>query len=149
MASSKLLALVYSDTLVTLGFATSERKYQPVQLLDYTTDCMSRYLIIGGCSSNVPASATYQGVNIVGQWRRAFCNATLVAAGGVGGIIGTITFRAQDAPDYHPGLYTCFAAAALTVVSVLITSTNHYIQNKKADRGEIIIEGVEGFRYKL
>jgi hypothetical protein len=116
---------------------------------DRIADPAHRYLIIGGCSSNVPASATYQGVNIVGQWRRAFCNATLVAAGGIGGLVGTITFRAQDAPQYNPGLYTCFTAAALTVVSVFITSTAHYIQNKKQARGEIIIEGVEGFRYKL
>jgi hypothetical protein len=108
-----------------------------------------RYLIIGGCSSNVPASATYQGINIVGQWRRAFCNATLVAAGGIGGIIGTITFRQQDAPTYIPGLATCFCGAGLTIVSVLATSTHHFIQNRRQAQGRIVIEGVEGFRYTL
>jgi hypothetical protein len=47
---------------------------------------------------------SYQGNNIRGQWKRAFCSATLVGFGGVGGIAGSLIFRNQDAPGYLPGV---------------------------------------------
>jgi hypothetical protein len=51
----------------------------------------------------------YQANNIRGQWKRAFCSATFVSAGAVGGIAGSLVFRSQDAPKYHPGIYACIA----------------------------------------
>lgn len=39
--------------------------------------------------------------------QRAFGSATIVGAGGIGGIIGSTVFRTQDAPYYHLGLYVC------------------------------------------
>lgn len=42
-----------------------------------------------------------QANNIRGQWKRAFCSATLVGFGGIGGIAGSLVFRSQDAPDYR------------------------------------------------
>jgi hypothetical protein len=107
------------------------------------------YLITAGANSNVPASMTYQANNVVGQWRRAFTAATIVAAGGVGGVIGSVAFRPEDSPTYGPGLYTCFAAAALTILSVCTTTVYMWHMNKKQARGEIVIEGVVGFRYTL
>ena len=73
----------------------------------------------------------------------------MVAAGGVGGTIAGTVFRSQDAPAYIPGLITCFLAAGLTMLSVGITSTYMYVQNRKQAQGKIVIEGVEGFRYTL
>ena len=97
----------------------------------------------------MPASLTYQANNVVGQWKRAFTSATIVAMGGIGGIVGSLVFRDQDAPTYHPGLYTCFTAAALTIVSVATTSAYMFVQNKKQAAGRTVIEGMEGFRYTL
>ena len=51
------------------------------------------FLTTAGANSNVPASMTYQANNIRGQWKRAFCSATLVGLGGVGGIAGSLVFR--------------------------------------------------------
>ncbi|KAL5350909.1 hypothetical protein ACLOAV_004482 [Pseudogymnoascus australis] len=59
------------------------------------------FLIVGAAFSNIPHSLTYQHNNIVGQWKRAFCSATIVASGGVGGIIGSLVFRSEDAPSYR------------------------------------------------
>lgn len=69
--------------------------------------------------------------------------------GGVGGIVGSLVFRSQDAPTYHPGLYACFTAAALTIVSVTTTSIYMFTQNKKQAQHRSVIEGMEGFRYTL
>lgn len=85
----------------------------------------------------------------MGQWKRAFSNALMVAFGALGGIIGTTTFRSQDAPQYLPGLITVFLVAGITICSVIITTLYMMRQNKRAAKGEIIIEGVPGFRYTL
>jgi MFS-type transporter involved in bile tolerance (Atg22 family) len=59
------------------------------------------FFIVGPGFANIPFSLTYQANNILGQWKRAFCSATIVGAGGIGGIIGSLVFRSQDAPAYR------------------------------------------------
>jgi sugar phosphate permease len=51
------------------------------------------FLTTAGANANVPAAMSYQANNIRGQWKRAFCSATLVGMGGVGGIAGSLVFR--------------------------------------------------------
>lgn len=51
------------------------------------------FLVTAGANSNVPATMSYQANNIRGQWKRAFCSATLVGFGGIGGIAGGLIFR--------------------------------------------------------
>ncbi|ORY16613.1 major facilitator superfamily domain-containing protein [Clohesyomyces aquaticus] len=112
------------------------------------------FLTTAGANSNVPAAMAYQANNIRGQWKRAFCSATLVGFGGVGGIAGSLIFRTQDAPSYHPGLYACIACCLLTLIIVAITTLVFLRQNKRAARGEIELEDSEedhqkGFRYTI
>ncbi|KAK5162376.1 hypothetical protein LTS14_000723 [Recurvomyces mirabilis] len=107
------------------------------------------FLVVGGSNANVPASLTYQAVNIVGQWKRAFCSATIVGMGGIGGIIGSLAFRSKDAPAYRPGLYCCLTAAALTVVNVLCTTLYMIRKNRLQAMNRAVLEGVEGFRYTI
>ena len=83
----------------------------------------------------------------VGQLKRAVGTAILVGGGGCGGVIAANVFRQQDAPKYLPGLYTGIAVQALTVVLVSKNFFVFYRQNRKAERGETLIEGTEGFRY--
>ncbi|KAL4949238.1 major facilitator superfamily domain-containing protein [Aspergillus filifer] len=75
-----------------------------VALLGYASNNGVRYfgafILTGSCNANIPASLTYQSNNITGQWRRAFGSALIVGAGGVGGVIGGLVFRDQDAPEY-------------------------------------------------
>ncbi|KAL4973678.1 major facilitator superfamily domain-containing protein [Aspergillus desertorum] len=94
------------------------------------------FLTTAGANANIPASMAYQANNIRGQWTRAFASATLVAFGAIGGIAGSLVFRSQDAPDYIPGIWAVIALY-------------FWISNRKADRGEKIIEGSPGFRYTL
>lgn len=51
------------------------------------------FIVTAGANSNIPASMSYQANNIRGQWKRAFCSATLVGFGGIGGICGSLVFR--------------------------------------------------------
>jgi hypothetical protein len=67
------------------------------------------FVTVAGTNSAIPAVMAYQANNIRGQWRRAFCSASLTGIGGIGGIAGALIFRTDDAPGYIPGFATCMA----------------------------------------
>jgi peptidoglycan/LPS O-acetylase OafA/YrhL len=92
---------------------------------------------------------TWQANNIRGQWKRALCSATLVGAGGIGGIVGGTVFRTQDAPNYVPGIVACMISAAMIIIISLLLNLKFWRANKRVANGGKIIEGLEGFRYTL
>ncbi|KAI0460534.1 major facilitator superfamily domain-containing protein [Xylaria acuta] len=113
---------------------------------------LGSFLLIAGANSNVPATLAYQATNIRGQWKRALGSAIMVGFGGIGGIAGSLVFRAEDKPEYRPGLWACIAVSLLNIVIVGICTLSFYIDNKKADRGEKELEADDedfqpGFRY--
>lgn len=122
-------------------------------LLGYTKNNGLRYfgvfLATISANANIPAILTYQANNIRGQWKRALCSATLVGAGGIGGIIGSTVFREKDAPNYGPGIMTCMIANALVLVITGLLSLKFHRANKRVERGGKAIEGQEGFKYTL
>ena len=69
--------------------------------------------------------------------------------GGVGGIAGSTVFRSQDAPAYHPGIYAAIVANCLIIITVGLLSVHFFMSNKKARRGQKIIEGQQGFLYTI
>lgn len=111
------------------------------------------FFTCAGANSNIPHMMSWQANNIRGQWKRAFCSATLVAFGGIGGIAGSLVFREQDKPGYKPGLWACMTGSLIIIVIVIITDIHFYFKNKKQARGELILEPVDGtdssdkFRY--
>jgi MFS family permease len=98
------------------------------------------FLVTAGANSNIPAAMAFQANNIRGQWKRAFCSATLVGFGGVGGIVGSLVFRDKDMPAYVPGMLTCIACAVVAILTVLVLDFTFKRENAKADRGEKILE---------
>jgi MFS family permease len=111
------------------------------------------FLVTAGANSNIPAVMSFQANNIRGQWKRAFCSATLVGFGGIGGIAGSLVFRKQDeATGYKPGMYACIACALLNIILVCLLDLNFKRENGKADRGEKTLEAYDdesnpNFRY--
>lgn len=116
-------------------------------IMGFTSSVGVRYfgvfLTCAGANSNIPQCMTFQANNIRGQWKRAFCSATLVGFGGVGGIAGSLVFRSQDAPEYHPGLYACIAASLVIILTTLLLDLKFYFDNKKQAAGTLTIEGSE------
>jgi MFS family permease len=134
--------IVFNSILALIG----------LPIMGYADSVAVRYfgvfLVTAGVNSNIPLVMTYQANNIRGQWKRAFCSATLVGFGGIGGIAGSLVFRSQDAPGYHPGLYACIACCLLNLVLVGLLSLKFFRDNKKQAQGKLVIEGGEaGFRY--
>ncbi|KAL8993801.1 MAG: hypothetical protein Q9169_006072 [Polycauliona sp. 2 TL-2023] len=107
------------------------------------------FFATAGANANVPSVLTYQANNIRGQWKRAFCSATLVGGGALGGIVGSTVFRSQDSPTYVPGLSVAMGSQVVILITVALLTVNFKAQNKKADKGEKILEDLEGFRYTV
>jgi len=107
------------------------------------------FLICCGFNTNIPACMTYQSNNIRGQWKRAFCSATLIGTGGIGGIAGSLMFRSQDAPGYRPGMYASLGCAVLTLIVICINTWYFKRENAKADKGLKILQGHPDFRYTV
>lgn len=106
------------------------------------------FFATAGANANIPVTASYQANNIRGQWKRAFCSATLVGFGALGGIVGSTVFRDQDYPDYVPGISVAIGSQVLIITLVGLLSLDIKRQNGKADRGEKLLEnGDEHFRY--
>ncbi|KAK5135980.1 hypothetical protein LTR08_004234 [Meristemomyces frigidus] len=122
-------------------------------LLGFATHNGVRYfgvfLATTSANSNIPCVLTYQANNIRGQWKRALCSATLVGAGGIGGIVGSTVFRRQDSPAYRPGMYATILASGLIVIITCLMTLKFHRANKRAAAGGKVIEGLPGFRYTL
>lgn len=122
-------------------------------LLGFATNPGARYfgvfLATTSCNANIPSILSFQANNIRGQWKRAFASATLVGAGGIGGIVGSTVFRSEDKPGYRPGIYTTIIAAGLTVVITAGMMWKFQRANQRAEAGGKVIEGLRGFRYTL
>lgn len=104
--------------------------------------------VIGICA-NVPTQFGYQHANMVGQSKRALTLGMMTIGGAFGGIISGNIFRAKDAPKYLPGLGVCMAFQCITICLVVKNFFYYTWCNRKADRGEMIIQGQPGFRYTL
>lgn len=53
----------------------------------------------------------------------------------------------KEAPTYRTGLWAVTGAQLFLFVSTLGMTYHYWRQNKKADRGEVVLEGMEDFRY--
>ncbi|KAF2093360.1 MFS general substrate transporter [Rhizodiscina lignyota] len=122
-----------------------------VSMTGYATNVHTRYagvfLGVIGIIGNVPTQWAYQHNNMVGQNKKALTMACMVMGGAFGGIISGNIFQAKDAPGYRSGLWICIAFQIVYFFLVCKNFVIFYIQNKRADRGEIIIEGQPGFRH--
>lgn len=112
-------------------------------------DLAGVFLATAAANANIPCILTWQANNIRGQWKRALCSATLVGAGGIGGILGGTVFRTQDAPDYFLGIVACMVSAGFIIILSLMLNLKFWRANKRAASGGKVIEGLEGFRYTL
>ena len=135
--------IVYHSILALIG----------LPIMGYAQNNAVRYfgvfLVTAGANANIPSAMAYQANNIRGQWKRAFCSASLVGMGGIGGIAGSLVFRQEDSPNYLPGIWACMTCNALIIVIVGLLSLYFMKKNKQVMRGETMIEGLAGFKYTL
>lgn len=108
------------------------------------------FLGFGGITAMIPMIVSWSQTSVRLQSKRAFSSAVVVAFGGVGGIVASVAFMEKEATQGYPTGMTValsFQASNLLVISGLMLWFRH--QNKRADRGEVVLEEAPGFRYQL
>lgn len=135
-------ALVFNAMLAIIGLSLVGFHHSP------KVRYFGVFLATAGANANVPVCMAYQANNIRGQWKRAFCSATLVGFGSLGGIVGSTVFRSQDRPGYRPGISVAIGSQVVIMCCVALLTVEFRRQNAKADRREKVLEaGDEKFRY--
>ena len=67
--------------------------------------------------------------------------------GALGGIVGSTVFRSEDSPTYVPGLSVAMGSQVVILLVVGALTVVFKSNNKKADRGEKVLEDLPSFRY--
>lgn len=109
------------------------------------------FFAAAGCNSNVPLVTSWAQTGIRQQSRRAFTSAFIIAWGGIGGILAGVAFKSSEAkkvPQFPTGIYLTMAMAAATFLFALGLIIYFKYQNRRADRGEVVLEGDPAFRYQ-
>lgn len=70
-----------------------------------------------------------------------------VGFGAIGGIYASTVFMQKETPTYRTGIWAVVGAQLYLIVSTILLVFYYWRQNKRADRGEVVIEGLQGFRY--
>lgn len=106
------------------------------------------FLISLGTSGCYPTIFAYSSNNVVSQSKRSIQTALLTTAGEIGGLLGTVAYRAQDAPRYIPGLLASLVSQGVLLVTLFVTTMYFWRQNALMKAGKRFKEG-EGFYYTL
>lgn len=106
------------------------------------------FLAGGGCNSNVPLVLSWAQCSIRAQSKRAFTAAIIVAFGGVGGILSGVVFMQKEAPSYRTGVFFTIGINAFTICACGFLHGYYRWQNRRADKGLVVLEDSPGFRYQ-
>ncbi|KAI0888064.1 MFS general substrate transporter [Annulohypoxylon maeteangense] len=102
-----------------------------------------------GVNGLVVTTLAWQANNLRGDAKRACATAFMIAVSGLGGIYSSLVFRQQDAPDYIPGIIAVMAICIAAVVAACISIVLLRLENKRADEGKKIIDGLANFRWTI
>jgi sugar phosphate permease len=107
------------------------------------------FFAVGGGNSNVPLIISWQATAIRSQSKRGYVSALSVAFGGIGGILGSALFFNKEAKKGYPtGINVTLGLNAFTFACAGCLYLYMRMMNRKADKGEVVIEDNEDFRYQ-
>lgn len=108
------------------------------------------FLAFGGTTALIPQVVSWSQTSVRLQSKRAFSSALVVAFGGVGGVIAGVAFMEKEAKRGYPtGMTVSISLQSSNVVVILGLMAWFKYQNRRADRGEVVLEEAAGFRYQL
>jgi sugar phosphate permease len=92
---------------------------------NYLTNCIG---------SSLPLLYSWVSANIAGHTKKVTMNAILLMSFCLGNIIGPLTFRQDDAPDFVPAKITIVVTCAFAAAMALVLRAYYVWENKKRDR---------------
>ncbi|TFK44848.1 major facilitator superfamily domain-containing protein [Crucibulum laeve] len=107
------------------------------------------FLVNAGASGCIPGVLAYAANNITSHSKRSVQTATVIAAGGIGGIFATTVYRQQDFPRYLNGIWATIGCQFLMLALLGLTSFTFSRRNKLAREGKIILENTPGFYHTI
>ncbi|TXT04716.1 uncharacterized protein COLE_07535 [Cutaneotrichosporon oleaginosum] len=108
------------------------------------------FLAFGGITALIPMIVSWSQTSVRRQSKRGFSSALVVAFGGVGGILASVAFMEREAKAGYPtGMTLSIALQSSNVVGILGLMAWFKYQNGRADRGVVVLEESESFRYQL
>ncbi|KAK5172366.1 uncharacterized protein LTR77_004005 [Saxophila tyrrhenica] len=107
------------------------------------------FFLTMGVHSTVPALLAFNQSNTLGAANRAISSGMLIACGAIGGIIGSLIFRGQDAPGYAPGIYTTIGFCVYNIFALLVCIFAYRKRNQRIAQGEVLEGAPEGYRFSL
>ncbi|KLT43192.1 MFS general substrate transporter [Cutaneotrichosporon oleaginosum] len=137
--------VVFNALCVILGTCMYSQLPMPQKAARY----VGVFFAVGGCNANIPLLLAWAQTSIRAQSKRAVFAAMIVAWGGVGGILAGVVFIQKEAKRGYPtGVFFTIGMNAFTVVAAMGLAAFYRYKNKKAERGEVVLEGSEDFRYQ-
>lgn len=107
------------------------------------------FLAAAAVNSNIPMISAFSQTSIRAQSKRAFVSALVVGFGGLGGIVSTLVFPERDAPQFVFGMIFVMGAQGFVILNSLLMAFFFMNANRKANRGQKVIEGYKDFRYQI
>jgi nitrate/nitrite transporter NarK len=139
------VAIAFNACMLITGTAM----YSQLPLTQKAARYAGVFITLGGATGNVPLIMSWAQTSIRSQSKRGYASALIVAWGGIGGIVGGVAFMQKEAKQNYPtGVYLTVAVNAGVAACAIFLNLFYAYQNKRADRGEIILEGHESFRYQ-
>ncbi|KAJ5919787.1 hypothetical protein N7454_009622 [Penicillium verhagenii] len=118
--------------------------------------------LIQVAGSALPCIYSLVGANVAGHTKKVSMNAIMLMSFCLGNILGPLTFRTEDAPDYIPAKISIVATLAVAIVAAMLLRCYYVWENRRRDQqreGETHQENSEfldltdrinrEFRYKI
>lgn len=122
-----------------------------MSMLGFTSNVAARYagvlVATGAYVSNWASLNAWQMNSVTGQWKRATVAATVSGCNALGGIAGSYIFKSSEAPWYPTAIWISIGSHILMIAIVVVCGLLFWRANRRARRGQVLIEGVVGFRY--
>jgi hypothetical protein len=106
-------------------------------------------LAVAACQSNNSAIIIFGQNNTVGSAKTNLAAVLNIAGGTIGGIVGSTVYMGKEAPSYTTGLSITMALQACLLLSCAAVWLVNVRGNRKADNGEVVLNGVQGWRWTL
>lgn len=98
---------------------------------DYLTNCIG---------ASLPLIYSWVSANYAGHTKKVTMNAVLLMSFCLGNIIGPLTFRSNDAPNYIPAKITIVVVSAVAAALTVVLRFMYQMENRRRDRRGVGLE---------
>ncbi|KAL1884858.1 hypothetical protein Plec18167_001513 [Paecilomyces lecythidis] len=121
-------------------------------LMAFSRDDMRAAKLAGNYLTNfvgasLPIMYSIAGANTAGHTKKVTMNAVVLMAFCLGNILGPLTFRTQDEPDYIPAKIAIVATVAVAIVFLVLLKLYYMWENKRRDKNKIGLEHQENSEF--